>query len=514
VKKDIEGSEGYAKGGCRCGAARIRTHETPSSVVYCRCRDCRRSSGAPVSLFAGYLAEQVEWCRGEQKVYEPSPGIHRSFCAECGTPLSYEDERLPGEVYLHVGVFDDPEPFEPEVHDWMSQKLSWFDIRDDLPRYGESSTPRWPSEVSRSGGAPTLLPSYPALFEYRATHRPSCHIPWKWFVMKGTHVQFLGSGDIFGSRGKFHTCIHVRSEDATFLIDCGASSLIAMKRFGVDPSAIDAVLISHLHGDHFGGIPFLVLDAQLVSGRTRPLTLAGPPSLQSRVHDTMEALFPGSSQVQRRFDLAFVELPEGEATDLGALTVTPYGVVHPSGAPAYALKVECGQKVISYSGDTEWTDSLLQAARGADLFVCEAYFFEKKVPYHLDYRTLMAHRTELGCRRLILTHMSEDMLCRLKDVEDEWAEDGKSLALWDTAFLKTTELMSAVEFGKQFVDVSLSQIRHLPDIKSRGSIEWHNAVDAPRWSSRLDGPAMRRRLTPKSRRLSKKFAEKIAAGSE
>ena len=242
-------------------------------------------------------------------------------------------------------------------------------------------------------------------------------------------MRFLGSGDAFGSGGRLHTCIQVSSEEATFLIDCGASSLIAMKRFGVDPSSIDAVLVTHLHGDHFGGIPFFVLDAQLVSRRTRPLTVAGPPGLESRVYDSMEALFPGTSQVRRRFELGFVELPEGEATGIGTLTVTSYGVVHPSGAPACALRVECGGKVISYSGDTEWTDSLLSAARDADLFVCEAYFFEKKIPYHLDYRTLMEHRSELGCRRLILTHMSEDMLGRLGDIETERAEDGKSLSL-------------------------------------------------------------------------------------
>jgi ribonuclease BN (tRNA processing enzyme) len=247
--------------------------------------------------------------------------------------------------------------------------------------------------------------------------------------VRDTHIRFLGSGDAFGSGGRLHTCIHVHSEDATFLIDCGASSLITMKRFGIDPASIDAVLVTHLHGDHFGGIPFLVLDAQFVSRRTRPLTVAGPPDLQRRVHDAMEVLFPGSSRVRRRFSLEFIELPEGEAIDIGALTVTPYGVVHPSGAPAYALRVECGGKVVSYSGDTEWTDSLLRAARGADLFVCEAYFFERKVPYHLDYRTLMAHRAQLGCRRLILTHMSEDILRRLGEVEVEWAEDDKLLAL-------------------------------------------------------------------------------------
>jgi ribonuclease BN (tRNA processing enzyme) len=242
-------------------------------------------------------------------------------------------------------------------------------------------------------------------------------------------VRFVGSGDAFGSGGRAQTCISVRSCDRHVLVDCGATSVAAMKAQRVDPGSVDAVVVTHLHGDHFGGTPFFVLDAQIVSRRTRPLIVAGPPGLESRVHDTMEALFPGSSQARRRFELRFVELPEGEATGIGTLTVTPYGVVHPSGAPAYALRVECGGKVISYSGDTEWTDSLLSAARDADLFVCEAYFFEKKIPYHLDYRTLMDHRSELGCRRLILTHMSEDMLRRLGGIEVEWAEDGKSLTL-------------------------------------------------------------------------------------
>lgn len=239
----------------------------------------------------------------------------------------------------------------------------------------------------------------------------------------------MGSGDAFGSGGRLQTCIHVQSEESRFLVDCGASSLAAMKRFGVDPSQVDAVLITHLHGDHFGGLPFFVLDAQLISHRTRPLIVAGPPGLEFRVREAMEVLFPGSSRAEQRFPLEFFELTEGEAAEIGPLAVTPYAVVHPSGAPAYALRVEHAGKVISYSGDTEWTDALIQAARDADLFVCEAYFFEKKVKYHLDYRTLMDRRAELGCRRLVLTHMSDDMLGRLQEIGAEWAEDGKTIVL-------------------------------------------------------------------------------------
>jgi ribonuclease BN (tRNA processing enzyme) len=143
----------------------------------------------------------------------------------------------------------------------------------------------------------------------------------------------------------------------------------------------------------------------------------------------MEVLFPGSSNAEREFDSEFVELPDGVETFIGSVSVTAHGVVHASGAPAYALRIACDGRVIAYSGDTEWTDALVRAAQGADLFICEAYFFQKRMKFHLDYGTLMAHRAQLGCRRLVLTHMSADMLRRLDDVEVECAEDGKSIVL-------------------------------------------------------------------------------------
>jgi ribonuclease BN (tRNA processing enzyme) len=242
-------------------------------------------------------------------------------------------------------------------------------------------------------------------------------------------VRFLGSGDAFGSGGRFQACILVDWVEGQALLDCGASSLIAMRRFGVDPARIDAVLISHLHGDHFGGLPFFLLDAQLISRRTRPLALAGPPGLEARVRAAMEVLFPGSSRTPPRFALEFRELPERVPTRVGALGVTPLPVAHESGAPSYGLRVECGGRVLAYSGDTEWTDALLELAGGADLFVCEASAFDKRIRYHLDYATLMTHREALGCRRLVLTHMGADMLARVESLAVEAASDGWSLTL-------------------------------------------------------------------------------------
>jgi ribonuclease BN (tRNA processing enzyme) len=237
-------------------------------------------------------------------------------------------------------------------------------------------------------------------------------------------VRFLGSGDAFGSGGRFQTCIHLESGGAQVLVDCGASSLIAMRRFGVDPLAIDAVILSHLHGDHFGGVPFLILDGQFTR-RTRPLDVVGPPGVEARVREAMEVFFPGSSRIERRFDVRYAELADRVMLPVGSVSVTPFGVVHASGAPPFALRVAGGGKTVAYSGDTEWTDSLIDAARDADLFIAEAYFFDKAVKFHLDLATLLRHRARLDCRRLIVTHMNEDMLRRRDALEVETAEDGK-----------------------------------------------------------------------------------------
>ena len=188
------------------------------------------------------------------------------------------------------------------------------------------------------------------------------------------------------------------------------------------------MLLTHLHGDHFGGLPFLILDGQF-SRRTRPLVVAGPPGTRARVEGAMEVLFPGSSRVERRFAVEFVELVERAASRIGPATVTPFAAAHASGAPSYALRVEYGGKVIVYSGDTEWTESLVEATRGADLFICEAYFFERKIKFHLDYATLRDQRKRLECSRIILTHMSQDMLGRLAESELESASDGQVIVL-------------------------------------------------------------------------------------
>ena len=237
-------------------------------------------------------------------------------------------------------------------------------------------------------------------------------------------LTFLGSGDAFGSGGRFNTCFLVEAPAGNFLIDCGASSLIAMRRYHIDPNRIGTVFISHLHGDHFGGLPFMLLDAQFYSRRTAPLTLVGPPGFGDRLRNAMELFFPGSSEVERKFETEVREIAPGEQHTISGAKITPYLVHHACGAPPLALRIECAGKVIAYTGDTEWTDSLLSVGRDADLLIAEALTFDRRIRFHLDYASLKANLNRIAAKRVILTHMGPDMLAHEAEVAEEVASDG------------------------------------------------------------------------------------------
>jgi len=237
-------------------------------------------------------------------------------------------------------------------------------------------------------------------------------------------LQFVGCGDAFGSGGRLNTCFHVTGDRVNLLIDCGASSLPALKRLGISRDEIDLILITHFHGDHFAGLPFLLLDAQF-SRRTRPLVIAGPEGIEQKLPQVMEALFEHSSKTRQKFELTVVTLSPEETREFGDVSVTPFPVVHgESGGPFLAYRIEAEGRIIAYSADTEWTETLIPLARDADLFIAEAYYHDKIVKNHLSLSTLQTHLAEIKPRRLVLTHMSDDMLGRLDTLQHTAAHDG------------------------------------------------------------------------------------------
>lgn len=242
-------------------------------------------------------------------------------------------------------------------------------------------------------------------------------------------VRFVGSGDAFGSSGRFQTCILVDGPSSRVAIDFGASSLIALAQQGIEHNSIDAIVLTHLHGDHCGGVPFMLMDAMLAAKRARPLTVAGPYELQRRMGEIREALFPGSAVMVPTFPLHWVEMEPGKPHGILDAVVTPQRARHTKETNPTAVRVEIGGKVIAYTGDTEWTDDVARVARGADLLIAECYYYEKPIKWHLNYPAIVEHRKDFGARRVILTHMSREMLAHAAEVPEECARDGMVVAL-------------------------------------------------------------------------------------
>jgi ribonuclease BN (tRNA processing enzyme) len=242
----------------------------------------------------------------------------------------------------------------------------------------------------------------------------------------------IGCGDAFGSGGRSNTCFMIEDGGRTILLDCGASAPVALKARNVDLNAIDAVVLSHLHGDHFGALPFLLLDWQFHQRRERPLTVAGPPGTRERLDAACEVFFPRSSKNAWRFPLEVRDLVLEQRHDVLGFAVNTVEVMHQSGAPSTAVRLSRGGKVLGYSGDTEWTDALIGIADGADLFIMECYDYSRDLTGHSSFATIRRKRGLLRVRQIMLTHMNPTMLQRTAEAVAEGflvAEDGLTVAI-------------------------------------------------------------------------------------
>jgi hypothetical protein len=128
-------------GHCFCGAIRFTTSAEPFQVSWCHCKDCRRQTGAPAVVWAGFHSGEVTF-EGTPKRRRSSERVTRSFCSDCGTPISYEHEELPGEFYIHAGLFDDADRLVPDRHAYVTSKLFWMHLEDGMPEYGETTRER------------------------------------------------------------------------------------------------------------------------------------------------------------------------------------------------------------------------------------------------------------------------------------------------------------------------------------------------------------------------------------
>lgn len=244
------------------------------------------------------------------------------------------------------------------------------------------------------------------------------------------NIAILGSGDAFGTGGRFNTCLHVAAGGERLLLDCGSSSMVALNRAGVDRDGLSTLLFTHFHGDHFGALPAFLLDAHFVSRRKEPLTIAGPRGVERRTMHALEADFPGAAANAWRFPIVYVEVTPETPASLSGIAVSAFPMAHDERAgPCQGYRLAHGGKVFAFSGDTAWTDALVALADGADALLVECYAFDTVLANHLDYQTLASRRAELNTPRVILTHMNAGMLARPEPFPLERAFDGMVVSL-------------------------------------------------------------------------------------
>jgi len=240
-------------------------------------------------------------------------------------------------------------------------------------------------------------------------------------------LTFLGTGDAFASGGRLQAGYLIDNRDTRILLEAGPSILCAMKRHGVAPSELDLICISHLHGDHFGGLPFLFLEYLWECPPRKPIVIAGPRHLEERAWRLFRTMFPYSSGdlVRLKRQLKFVVLQPGSSRQFGKLRVTAIRTPHMRRDPSLALRLTLDGKVIAFSGDSGWTDDLLPFTAGADLFLCECTYFESAhLDFHMNYPRLAEQRERFKVKRMILTHVGREVLAHAKDVRIETATDG------------------------------------------------------------------------------------------
>lgn len=241
-------------------------------------------------------------------------------------------------------------------------------------------------------------------------------------------VLFVGTGDAFGSGGRRNSAILVRDAGTTLLLDCGPTTLAGLKLMGIDPREIDAIALSHFHGDHIAGVPFLLLDYVYANVRQRPLEILGPPGVQDRLASLTRA-YHYEHEAAGRYPVRYVEFSLDKPIDVAGFRVTPMAAVHQEYTCPHMLRVDARTRSLVFSGDTGWHESLPQKVGDVDMFICECVFMEEEFAFHLSHHQLVRERARFQCGSLRLTHLGHQVLENESQVEFDTAHDGLRVSL-------------------------------------------------------------------------------------
>ena len=239
-------------------------------------------------------------------------------------------------------------------------------------------------------------------------------------------VQCIGSGDAFGAGGRFNSAYYVKCAKTKLLLDCGGTTLVGLKKFKIPVDDLDAVLISHLHGDHFGGLPFILCELLVSGKRKKPLTIIGPVDTEARTKEALNCFYPGIA-IKRNSPVKFLTYVAKEVLEFNSVKITPYPAIHSDKTNPHCVRIEGDGKVLAYSGDSGWTDNLLTISANANLFICEGSFYEVPFKQHINIKELLRKVDQITAAKIVITHVGEEVLRNIKQVPLTIAEDGMIL---------------------------------------------------------------------------------------
>lgn len=185
-------------------------------------------------------------------------------------------------------------------------------------------------------------------------------------------LRFLGTSDAVNSDGRANGSYLLEGMQ-NVLVDCGPTTLQRMKIMGVRPTKIETIVVTHLHGDHFGGLPSLFIDWLFTDIRDAPLTIVGPKGTKSRVESLARTAFGDAIDHQWPFVMTILECDPGHVVKLSGLEITAFPAVHmraPDQALCLRFQFDHGP-IVAFSGDTGWCPSVVECSKGADCFVAE-----------------------------------------------------------------------------------------------------------------------------------------------
>ncbi len=244
-----------------------------------------------------------------------------------------------------------------------------------------------------------------------------------------SEITFIGTSDAFGAGGRRQSAVFARGERGGMLIDCGATTNTGLCQLGISRDEVDVILISHFHGDHFGGIPALLYACLYTDARRHPIEIVGPPEIEARVYALARALGHHLEDPDWTFPIRYREIHADEALSAGPGQIQAFATEHQPESNPQGYRVNLGQEQIAYSGDTGWFAELPRQIADSNLFICECTLHDRLLDFHLSLQELREHRDELDCGRLILTHLGHEMVDQRGQIEIETADDGMVIKL-------------------------------------------------------------------------------------